>query len=329
MTPARFPMPFNPTQYLGCPVPVLMAELGRKRQEDLWPQGKVDLHSCSVQEPVTRRPHNLMSTTIAEADLATDHPEIDIPGVVLETYLGGGSQGWVYAGRVVATGALVAVKVLRGDYVAARGWAAREALLCARVRHRNVLRVFKTQPAGVFWVVLMELIQGAELQACQITLAQLRQCLIQLADALQALRRGQIVHGDIKPGNIVVRHDGSPVLVDFGVAWDLTTDTELTGISGTPYYLAPETFHLSRPHASWDAYALGVTGVSMLGLRQEYDSLNTLRQAKMSGEFDRVLIGNLGRLADDPLRGWLASLLHANPEQRLAALDTAEKTLAV
>ena len=100
-------------------------------------------------------PATILAATVNDADLPANHPDVDVPGVALETYLGGGGQGWVYAARVLQTGSVVAVKVLRADYVAGMGRAAREALLCARVKHRNVLRVFKACPAGAFWVVVI------------------------------------------------------------------------------------------------------------------------------------------------------------------------------
>ena len=58
-----------------------------------------------------------------------------------------------------ATNKVIAVKVLsRSDD--ALDWGPREAVLCSRIRHPNVLRVLRTQPTGAFWIVLMELVVG-------------------------------------------------------------------------------------------------------------------------------------------------------------------------
>src|SRR5580765_4229906 len=96
-------------------------------------------------------------TVTGNARLPEDHPVIEVPGVMLEQYLGGGGQGCVFSGRVTATGALIAVKLL------SHGRAVREALLASRVRHPNVVRVLRAQRAGNYWVLLMELVLGDEL----------------------------------------------------------------------------------------------------------------------------------------------------------------------
>jgi serine/threonine protein kinase len=271
----------------------------------------------------------MMTTTVAETDLPADHPEVDVPGVALETFLGGGGQGWVYAGRVKATGHIVAVKVLRADVKAAQSSAAREALLCARVHHRNILRVFKTQPAGPFWVVIMELIQGPELHDGHLAPEQVRACLVQMAEALCELRNQKIVHCDVKPSNILLRRsDTSPVLVDFGVALDMSQKIEDCLLFGTPYYMAPEAMRRGKPHYAWDAYALGVTAAALLNVRVNFDSLDALKGAKFSGAFERTLQRGLAQTPDARLREWILALLHKDQGMRLAAVETAANYLA-
>jgi len=119
--------------------------------------------------------------------LPDDCPEIDVPGVVLESFLGGGGQGWVYAGRVKATNKVVAVKVVgRGAGDDPFGWGAREAVLCARVRHRTFCGYYE-QNRPALLVVLMEMVQGSELGRGSLQPSEARTCFGQLADALLAL----------------------------------------------------------------------------------------------------------------------------------------------
>ncbi len=323
----------HPAAYVGRAVPELLAGLSLVGPEDLHPaeEGQVDLHSTLAgADSVTCRPATLLLSTRPEADLPPDHPEVDLPGVMLEEYLGGGGQGWVYVGRVLATGRLLAVKVLRTDVGGAAATALREAALCARVRHRNILRVFRSQPAGQFNVILMELVQGQELTADNLPAGERRGCFGQLADALRRLHERRIVHCDVKPANVILRQsDHSPVLVDFGVAQDLANLRLPEGISGTPYFLAPEVFRDNVPHPAWDAYALGVTAsVLLVGRIPGPASLPALRVAKTSGAFDDKLRHTLADSPDPELGAWAADLIDRRQERRLTALEAARSWAA-
>src|SRR5947208_2513559 len=82
------------------------------------------------------------------------------------------------------------------------------------------------------------------------------------AAAVSALGEGHIVHRDIKPANIVLRQgDSSPVLIDFGLALDLTAASpeDRAQVGGTPLFMTPDAFTGAAPEPSWDAYALGLT----------------------------------------------------------------------
>jgi serine/threonine protein kinase len=257
------------------------------------------------------------------------HPDIDIPDITLEAFLGGGRQGWVYSGRVRSTGALVAVKILSGDYVRNGGAAAREAMNLARIRHPNVPRVFRFQPCGVAWVVIMELVQGEELSPGQLAESKRMRCFGMLADAVCALAEMGLVHRDIKPANIVLRYqDHSPVLVDFGLAVDLTSPLPLppeSWLAGTPVFLAPEAFAGNPPDTCWDAYSLGVTAADIMleGRYPRAASLSALQAAKISGEFDRGIENALAQLHDSELRDWCKSLVTTNGAGRMTALQNA------
>jgi serine/threonine-protein kinase len=167
----------------------------------------------------------------------------------------------------------------------------------------------------------MEFIQGTELHQVSLSLDQLRICLRQLADAILELHHHRFVHCDIKPANILLRPDGSPVLVDFGAAWDLTENKDFYHVSGTPYYMAPEAFNQKLPETGWDAYSLGITSAAVLGIRLAYDSLAKLREAKVSGEFEHAIKRELFKVGDSQLSEWIAGLVSSDSCQRLAMLD--------
>jgi serine/threonine protein kinase len=150
-----------------------------------------------------------------------------------------------------------------------------------------------------------------------------------MAGALCELRDKQIVHCDIKPSNILLRRsDSSPVLVDFGVALDLSQKMEEFNLFGTPYYMAPEAMRRGKPHYAWDAYALGVTAAALMQLRVNFDSLDSLKGAKFTGDFELELQRRLRESAPSRLRDWVSALMHKDHEVRLAAVETAANYLA-
>ena len=164
-----------------------------------------------------------------------------------------------------------------------------------------MLRVLRAEPAGAFWVVLMELVQGEELARGKLSIGEARGCFGQLADALLALARQRLVHRDVKPANILLRRpDHSPVLIDFGLAIDMAELTDFAAdLSGTPFYMAPEAWRDSPPDPSWDAYALGVTAaVALAGPPDVRTDLPSLRQAKLSGMFEHRVADGLATFGD-------------------------------
>ncbi len=327
-------MPLQPQRYLNLSLPNLVRDLAHADPRDvpLPPRAEVLPHGPGAIRPPEATASlayrgDFVSTQPEATRLPDDHPEIDVPGVVLEAFLGGGGQGWVYAGRVQATGKVVAVKVLgRGAGDDPLDWGAREAILCARIRHRNVLRVLRAEPAGAFWVVLMELVQGEELARGRLPDGAARACFGQLADALHTLARLRLVHRDIKPANVLLRRpDRSPVLIDFGLAIDLAELKDYAAdLSGTPFYMAPEAWRDAPPDPAWDAYALGVTAaVALVGPPDVRTDLPSLRQAKLSGAFERRIAETLKDVPDGELRHWIERLIDHDPAARRAALEDA------
>jgi eukaryotic-like serine/threonine-protein kinase len=82
---------------------------------------------------------------------------------------------------------------------------------------------------------------------------------IQVASALAAALKRNILHRDIKPGNILFNADGEPKLIDFGLARKAESDLQEEAVWGTPYYIAPEKIKREREDFLSDMYSLAGT----------------------------------------------------------------------
>ncbi|WP_372015189.1 tetratricopeptide repeat protein [Pseudoxanthomonas sp. 10H] len=169
----------------------------------------------------------------------------------------------------------VAVKLLRGlpdPRTAER--LAEERRILAGLQHPNIARLYDggTTAAGLPYLV-MEFVDGQPLDAyCHEHGPDLRQRLalfVRICRAVQAAHAHLVVHCDLKPGNILVRTDGEPVLLDFGIArlLDSAGQGERTAYC-TPAYAAPETLAGQPVGMASDVFSLGVILVELLADRR-------------------------------------------------------------
>ena len=137
-----------------------------------------------------------------------------------------------------------------------------EARLLARLSHPNIVRVWEAFEAlGTAYYVMPHIV-GLELHQAApkvVTETWLLPILTSLLSALEYLHSQNLLHRDIKPGNILLQNDGTPVLIDFGTARSLHTERSAT-IVGTPGYTPIEQITSHGNCGPWtDLYALGAT----------------------------------------------------------------------
>lgn len=142
-----------------------------------------------------------------------------------------------------------------------------EALVAMKLTHPNIvtLRAFEENNGNPFLV--MDYIDGLTLDNCleewQTLSEEQAVALLQpVADAIDYAHRQGVVHRDIKPGNIMVREDGTPFVLDFGISREMQeTMTRVTGklSSGTLLYMSPEQLTGAPPKKEQDVYSFAAT----------------------------------------------------------------------
>jgi CheY-like chemotaxis protein len=157
--------------------------------------------------------------------------------------IGRGGRGIVREGRDLLLDRLVALKVLHESAFPPGAEVTREARALAAVEHPNVVRVHGVYPSANPPFLVMERVRGRSLSSIasegRLSIARLLPILRQVALGLDAIHAAGLVHGDVKPDNVVVDDDGAAKLVDAGLA-PLLAQIRPGELVGTPAYMAPE-----------------------------------------------------------------------------------------
>jgi CheY-like chemotaxis protein len=192
-----------------------------------------------------------------------------------------GSISNVFLAESERAGAIVVLKVLRKvpDHDEGHGTFDRflqEYEVVAKVDHRNVVRIYDLGIADDHAYIAMEYFPTGDLRQRmrqKISGPQAVDYLRQMGAALQAIHAVGVLHRDLKPGNVMLRTDGSLALIDFGLAKQLKLDMEITAtgeIFGTPYYMSPEQGHGADTDERSDLYSVGVIFYEMLTGNKPY-----------------------------------------------------------
>lgn len=154
-----------------------------------------------------------------------------------------------------------------------------EGRIVASLQHPYIITIYDIGTAGTDVYISMEFVDGGDLKQRLrdqvFDPAEALDLIEKIASALAAAHAKGIVHRDVKPGNILFRGDGTPLLSDFGIAKRLVGDADLTTTGmfvGSPNYMAPEQSDVGPVDGRADIYALGVIFFEMLTGRKPYRS---------------------------------------------------------
>jgi serine/threonine-protein kinase PpkA len=244
-----------------------------------------------------------------------------IPGYRVEHPIGQGGQAMVYLATRTADGLSVALKVLdrsaRQDQVYLERLR-REYQVLAAIDNPYVARIHDQDFSGELAYIAMEFVPAGTLAGKihgGLAVRDALRLVGQIAHALEAIHAAGIVHRDLKPANILFRNDGQPVIVDFGLAKDLSAKSTLTAagqLLTTPRYMSPEQCLNLAVDGRSDLYSLGVIFYEMLTGSRMYESANA---AAVVGMHVNAPIPRLpGHLAD--YQALLDGLLAKKPEDR-------------
>jgi predicted Ser/Thr protein kinase len=185
----------------------------------------------------------------------------------VEEVLGEGGMGRVFRAHDLQLDRTVAIKILAIDDSRAHERFAREAQLQARVEHPNVAKVHETGVIADTPYIVMQYIPGRPLGSLsgEMSIEQQVRIVQRVAEGIHEAHRLGLVHGDIKPANVLVVRQAAnswhPYVLDFGIAREIAgTGTAPAGaVTGTPAYMAPEQVRGEPLDRRTDVYALGVT----------------------------------------------------------------------
>jgi len=241
---------------------------------------------------------------------------------LLVEMLGAGGMGAVYIAKDELLGRKVAIKVMLKSLGEDKEFIEafkREAQAAAKINHPNICQIYSFgQEKGQPYIV-MELISGERFDALVESGKKLDQGLVMqvahdIAQGLAAAYEENMLHGDIKPENILLDEKLTAKLVDFGIASVAGQSSE--GIWGTPYYIAPEKILRQKPDGRSDMYSLGATLYHALAGKPPFDGATPIEVVKKRLDKNPKSIASIRPDLKPEVVAVIERMLQRNPTMR-------------
>ncbi|HZB43965.1 MAG TPA: protein kinase [Pyrinomonadaceae bacterium] len=257
-------------------------------------RGEVEslLKSHELGESFIERPAADVAAELLAGAQARLEPGRRIGPYRVERLLGAGGMGEVYLADDARLGRRVALKLLPPQFTADADRARRfeqEARAASALNHPNIVTIYEIGRGDSFHFIATEFVDGVTLRermaGAPLPMSEVLDVAAQVASALQAAHEAGIVHRDVKPENVMLRHDGFVKVLDFGLA-KLALRRATAGSSrapaqpsirtnpgvvlGTVAYMSPEQARGLEVDARTDIWSLGVVLYEMVSGRQPF-----------------------------------------------------------
>lgn len=250
-----------------------------------------------------------------------------------------GGMATVYLAKDLRLAREVAVKIIHphlSEDPVFRDKFFREARMLAKVNHANLVNIFDQGDDNGSAFIVLELVQGITLRDAikdlgALHTTQVLQVSKAMLSALAQAHSSGVVHRDLKPENVLLSDDGRIKVTDFGLARELSSNTDTGSLVGTVAYLAPEVIRRGKAETPSDIYSFGIMLFEMLTGRQPFRGDDAIQIAFMHTSERVASAKTLNPKADNSLDQLMLWCTEPNPEMRPAdaskALIEIEKIL--
>jgi len=237
-----------------------------------------------------------------------------------------GGMGEVWQATDLVIGRVVAIKILKDEYLGDPGFLERfraEARHAALVNHEGIANVFDYGEEDGSAFLVMELVPGEALSAILerervLATDRVLDIVAQTAAALQAAHAAGLVHRDIKPGNLLITPEGRVKITDFGIARiaDQVPLTATGQVMGTVQYLSPEQASGHPASPTTDIYSLGIVAYEALAGKRPFtgESQVAIAMAQINESPPELPV-----TVAEPVRNLVYSCLAKRPADRPAS----------
>jgi serine/threonine protein kinase len=279
-----------------------------------------------------------LSEPLVDMQARASYPAVVAPNQRFERFilmerLGRGGMGEVWSARDTQLDRCVALKFLRAEAASEVDSAhiAHEAKAASALNHPNIVTIHEVVRSEDCSAIVMELVQGsalAKLRGSSLPIDQVLPIGAQIAKAMAAAHANGIIHGDIKPENIMLREDGYVKVLDFGLARRVAIET-IAGahapIFGTLRYMSPEQVRGEALTPASDMFSFGLVLFELTAGRPAFADESPLAAMQAALTHDAPALVSVNPRVPAALSSLVVRLLAKDSAVRPSAAEAARR----